>query len=133
MATRPPMLIQDPQPVKPVFVAEDAMPAKGAHKYEGKERGYQPAVYVHQDYPKGLYRERTAEEIQIERDNMTKEMWMDKETNLIVLTGLNQKKDVRSYEAWVTRLVEATVADAKEENAERKKGFMSLAELKKEK
>lgn len=135
MATRPPVLIQDPQPVKSVHVEEVNMAAKGPHKWEGRERGYVPTTYVHQEFPKSLYRPRTPEEIQEERDSVTKEMWMNRkqgeEMDLIALTGHNQKRDAKSYEAWATRPVEVTVSTDKEEAGERKKGFMSLAELKK--
>lgn len=126
------MTVQDPQPVKPVYVGDKGMPAMKPHRYAGREEGYVETTYVHQEFPKGLYRERTAEEIQMERDNVTREMWMNRkqgeEMDLLALTGHNQKRDVKSYEAWVTRHVDTVVNDAKEEAAARKQGFKSLSE-----
>jgi hypothetical protein len=131
--TRPPILIQDPQPVKPVYVADETMPAKGPHTYEGREQGYVARDYAHQEYPKMLYRLRTAEELQYERDNTPLDVWRDKETDLLMLTGHNQRKDIKSYEAWINRHVDITVKTEKEEREARKESFMPLAELAKEK
>ncbi len=133
MSTRPPTLVQDPQPVKPVHVAEENMVAKGPHTYAGREQGYQPHTYVHQEYPKVLYRLRTAEELQYERDNTPLDVWRDKDTDLLLLTGHNQKKDIKSYEAWVNRHVDITVKNEKEEREAAKEGFKPLAELAKAK
>jgi hypothetical protein len=127
------MLVQDAQPVKDVYIPDAGMPAKGPHVYKGREAGYIHAAYVHQEYPKGLYRARTAEEIQYERDNTPLDVWRDKETDLLQLTGHNQKKDIKSYEAWVTRHLEIVVSDEKEEKKAIAQGYKSLAELSKDK
>lgn len=129
MSTRPPMLREDPRPVKSVYIADENMPAKGPHKYEGRERGYQANTYVHQEYPKMMYRARTPEEVQYERDNTPLDVWRSKDTDLLLLTGHNQRKDIKSYEAWVVRHIDITVNNAKEEKEAEKEGFKHLLAL----
>ena len=124
---RRPLIIQQKQSVKPVYVADEALPAKENHTWEC-EGGYMANPYVHQEFPKMLYRLRSAEEIQIERDNLSWENWTDKDFDLLLATGHNQKRNKQGYEAWVTRHVDKTVETAKEEAAARKEGFLNLHE-----
>lgn len=130
MGTPPkPLVQQDPQPVKPVHVGDEGLAATGPHTYEGRGVGYQPASYVHQEYPKMLYRERTEDELKAELEAVPREVWLNKETDLLLLTGHNQPKTPRSHQAWVNRPVDVTVNNAKEEKEQRAEGFMSMQEI----
>lgn len=125
-------LVQQVQPVRPVYVDEKQEPAKGSHVYLNREEGYVPKTYVHQEYPKMVYRHPTADEMQEKRENMPKDIWMDPSTDLLQLTGQNSKRDVKSYELYITKNIEQTVNSKKEEDEAAKEGFTNLIELSKQ-
>ena len=107
--------------LQPQTEAEIHKITSGPHTYvEGTLQN--PGRYVYQtpvdtEYPRVMYRKRTPEEIAIERDNLSKEQWMDPDIDLIQLTGANHIKKVQNWEAYVTRPVEEVVHNAKEQKA----------------
>jgi hypothetical protein len=84
--------------------------------------GTLPGRYVYSpptdtEYPRVMYRKRTAEEVEIEKANLSQERWLDKDEDLTQLTGANQIKKVQNWQAYVTRPVEQIVHSAKEQKA----------------
>jgi hypothetical protein len=69
------------------------------------------------EYPRAMFRKPTEQEVQDRRDNLPKEVWLDRETNLIELTGLNLPKKVEAWKAYIERPVEHIVHNAKQEKA----------------
>lgn len=94
---------------------------KGPNAYQmNTATGKMEYVTVHPtetEYPRAMFRKAIEQEIQNRRDNLPKEVWLDRETDLIQLTGLNHPQKVEAWEAYCTRPIEKIVANAKEEKA----------------
>jgi hypothetical protein len=77
-----------------------------------KENTFPPFRTV---YPKVLRREATKAEIKQREADLTLEMWLDRDFDLIKETGLNQRKRASDWRKWIDRPVETTVKSREEE------------------
>lgn len=117
-------IVPEEDDVNKIPIPKQAKNALGPHIYNrdrndrGLVIGYQKiTVTQYPEYPKTLRREATKAEIKQREADLTLEMWLDRDFDLIKETGLNQLKRQSAWVKWMNRPVEVTVATREEEEA----------------
>ena len=66
------------------------------------------------EFPRVMYRKATKQEIEDRKLDLPEEMWMDKEFDLVQLTGRNHLKRHSTWIAWMERPIEILVLTREE-------------------
>jgi hypothetical protein len=84
---------------------------------------YVTVTPVETEYPRAMFRKPTEDEIKARSEELSKEVWLDREFDLIQATGQNHAKKAEAWQAWVNRPVEAIVKSASEEKKLQAEGW----------